>query len=70
MLKRKHDARLKELSSIITAMKKMEEQQEQKTNSRNGEGITETALSLADKIMTLLTTEIVGREIRILCSSV
>ena len=53
LLKRKHDARLKELSSLITEMKKMEEQQ-QKTDAGGGEGITGAALSLADKIMTLL----------------
>ena len=50
LLKRKHDAQLKELSSLITEMKKIEE----KANDGSGEGITETALSLADKIVTLL----------------
>ena len=53
LLKRKHDARLKELSSLITEMKKIEEEQ-QKVNAGGGEGITEDALSLADKIVTLL----------------
>jgi hypothetical protein len=55
-LRRKHNAELRDLSSLITAMKsKMElEQQEQKPNGVGGEAITEDALSLADKIMTLL----------------
>src|SRR5437870_2967057 len=46
LLKRKHDARLKDLSSLITEMKK-------KANA-GGEGITKDALSLAEKILTLL----------------
>jgi Flp pilus assembly protein TadB len=50
LLKRKHEAQLTELSSLITEMKKIEE----KANGGGGEGITETALSLADKIVTLL----------------
>jgi len=54
LLKRKHDARLKELSSLITEMKKIEEEQQKKVNGGGGEGITEDALSLADKIVTLL----------------
>ena len=54
LLKRKHDARLKELSSLITEMKKIEEEQQKKANGAGGEGITEHALSLADKIVTLL----------------
>ena len=55
LLKRKHDARLKELSSLITEMKKIgEEQQQKKANGGSGQGITEHALSLADKIVTLL----------------
>jgi hypothetical protein len=53
LLKRKHDARLKGLSSLIAEMKKIEEQQK-KANDGGGEGITEDALSLADKIVTLL----------------
>ncbi len=54
LLKRKHDVRLKELSSLITEMKKIEEKQQKKANDGGGEGITEDALSLADKIVTLL----------------
>ena len=55
LLKRKHDGRLKELSSLITEMKKIEEEEQQKkANGGGGEGITEHALSLADKIVTLL----------------
>lgn len=54
LLKRKHDARLKELSSLITEMKKIEEEQQNKANGGGGEGITEAALSMADKIVMLL----------------
>jgi len=46
LLRRKHNAELKDLSSLITEMKK--------TNGKDGGGITEDALSLADKILTLL----------------
>jgi len=46
LLRRKHNAELKDLSSLITEM--------QKTNGKDGRGITEDALSLADKILTLL----------------
>jgi hypothetical protein len=46
LLKRRHDAELKDLSSLITEMKK--------TNGGGGVGITEDALSLADKVFTLL----------------
>jgi uncharacterized membrane-anchored protein YhcB (DUF1043 family) len=58
-LKRKHDNRLKDLSSLITEMKKKtnEQQQQQQQNNANvgeGEGITKEALSLAEKIVTLL----------------
>jgi ABC-type branched-subunit amino acid transport system permease subunit len=58
-LKRKHDNRLKDLSSLITEMKKKtNEQQQQVQNNANvvggGEGITKEALSLAEKIVTLL----------------
>jgi uncharacterized membrane-anchored protein YhcB (DUF1043 family) len=59
-LKRKHDNRLKDLSSLITEMKKKtnEQQQQQVQNNANvvggGEGITKEALSLAEKIVTLL----------------
>ena len=57
-LKRKHDNRLKDLSSLITEMKKKtNEQQQQQQNNANvggGEGITKEALSLAEKIVTLL----------------
>ena len=56
LLRRKHNAELKDLSSIITQMKNKieEEQPEKKPNGVGGEAITEDALSLADKIMTLL----------------
>lgn len=45
-LKRKHDAELKDLSTLISQMKKV--------NEGSVVGITEDALSLADKIVTLL----------------
>lgn len=55
-LKRKHDTRMKDLSSLITEMKKKTNEQQQ--NNANvvggGEGITKEALSLAEKIVTLL----------------
>jgi ABC-type branched-subunit amino acid transport system permease subunit len=55
-LKRKHDTRMKDLSSLITEMKKKANEQQQ--NNANvvsgGEGITKEALSLAEKIVTLL----------------
>lgn len=56
-LKRKHDTRMKDLSSLITEMKKKTNEQQQKKNNANvgeGEGITKEALSLAEKIVTLL----------------
>ena len=55
-LKRKHDTRMKDLSSLITEMKKKtnEQQQQQNANVGGGEGITKEALSLAEKIVTLL----------------
>jgi uncharacterized membrane-anchored protein YhcB (DUF1043 family) len=54
-LKRKHDNRLKDLSSLITEMKKKtNEQQQNNANVGEGEGITKEALSLAEKIVTLL----------------
>jgi uncharacterized membrane-anchored protein YhcB (DUF1043 family) len=56
-LKRKHDNRLKDLSSLITEMKKKTNEQQQQQNNANvgeGEGITKEALSLAEKIVTLL----------------
>jgi uncharacterized membrane-anchored protein YhcB (DUF1043 family) len=58
-LKRKHDTRMKDLSSLITEMKKKtnEQQQQQQSNANvvgGGEGITKEALSLAEKIVTLL----------------
>ena len=57
-LKRKHDTRMKDLSSLIAEMKKKtNEQQQQQQNNANvggGEGITKEALSLAEKIVTLL----------------
>lgn len=56
-LKRKHDTRMKDLSSLITEMKKKTNEQQQHQNNANvgeGEGITKEALSLAEKIVTLL----------------
>jgi uncharacterized membrane-anchored protein YhcB (DUF1043 family) len=54
-LKRKHDTRMKDLSSLITEMKKKtNEQQQNNANVSGGEGITKEALSLAEKIVTLL----------------
>ena len=55
-LKRKHDTRMKDLSSLITEMKKKTNEQQQ-NNAKvvgGGEGITKEALSLAEKIVTLL----------------
>ncbi len=55
LLKRKHDTRMKDLSSLITEMKKKtNEQQQNNANVGGGEGITREALSLAEKIVTLL----------------
>jgi len=54
-LKRKHDTRMKDLSSLIAEMKKKtNEQQQNNANIGGGEGITKEALSLAEKIVTLL----------------
>jgi uncharacterized membrane-anchored protein YhcB (DUF1043 family) len=54
-LKRKHDTRMKDLSSLITEMKKKTNEQQSNANvSGGGEGITKEALSLAEKIVTLL----------------
>jgi hypothetical protein len=50
LLKRDHNAQLKELSSVIAEMKKIEGER----SNAGGEGITEKALSLTDKILTLL----------------
>src|SRR5688500_19382406 len=55
-LKRKHDTRMKDLSSLITEMKKKtNEQQQNNANVGGGVGITKEALSLAEKIVTLLS---------------
>jgi ATP/ADP translocase len=58
LLKRKHDARMKDLSSLIAEMKRKTEEQQQKKNVNagggSGEGITKDALALAEKIVTLL----------------
>jgi hypothetical protein len=48
LLKRRHEARLKELSSLIIEMQKAGQQ------SATGHGITEDAISLVDRITTLL----------------
>jgi uncharacterized membrane protein (DUF106 family) len=54
-LKRKHDTRMKDLSSLIAEMKKKtNEQQQNNANVGGGEGITKEALSLAEKIVALL----------------
>ena len=56
-LKRKHDTRMKDLSSLITEMKKKTNEQQEDNNANvvsGGEGITKEALSLAEKIVTLL----------------
>jgi predicted histidine transporter YuiF (NhaC family) len=54
LLKRKHDARMKDLSSLITEMKRKTNEQQSNANVGGGEGITKEALSLAEKIVTLL----------------
>jgi hypothetical protein len=45
---------MKDLSSLVTEMKRKMEVQHRDKENYNGEGITKDALSLADKIMTLL----------------
>lgn len=54
LLKRKHDGRMKDLSSLIAEMKKKTNEQQKNANVGGGEGITKEALSLAEKIVTLL----------------
>jgi hypothetical protein len=57
LLKRNDEARLKELSSLVAQMKRKiaeEDQQEKSSSPAAGEGITENALFLADKILNLL----------------
>jgi len=53
-LKRKHDTRMKDLSSLITEMKKKTNEQQSNANVGGGEGITKEALSLAEEIVMLL----------------
>jgi predicted histidine transporter YuiF (NhaC family) len=53
-LKRKHDTRMKDLSSLIAEMKKKTNEQQNNANVGGGEGITKEALSLAEKIVALL----------------
>jgi uncharacterized integral membrane protein len=53
LLKRKHTARMKDLSSLVTEMKKKIGNEQQKTDG-NGKGIIVDALSIAEKIVTLL----------------
>ena len=53
-LKRKHDTRMKDLSSLIAEMKKKTNEQQNNANVGGGEGITKEALSLAEKIVTVL----------------
>lgn len=52
LLKRKHEARMKDLFSLVGEMKKKQSQQNNATIG--GEGITENALLLAERIITLL----------------
>ena len=55
LLKRKHDARMKDLSSLIAEMKKKTNEQQKNANVvGGGEGIKKEALSLAEKIVTVL----------------
>ncbi len=57
LLKRNDEARLRELSTLVAQMKKKiaeEDQAEKSSAPIEGEGITESALSMADKILTLL----------------
>ena len=56
LLKRKQEARLKEISSLIAQMKKKLEEEEKQDKSGNvgDEGIIDDAFSLADKILVLL----------------
>jgi uncharacterized membrane protein (DUF106 family) len=54
LLKRKHNARMKDLSSLMAEMKKKTNEQQKNANGAGGEGITKEALSLAEKIVTLL----------------
>ena len=54
LLKRKHDARMKDLSSLIDEMKKKTNEQQTNANVGGAEGITKEALSLAEKIVMLL----------------
>lgn len=51
-MRRRHESELKELSSLINEMKKRMAEAQQSPGS--GRGFTEEALSLAEKIMTLL----------------
>ena len=53
ILRRRHNAQLKELSSLIIEMK-TEEEQAKKMNGQSAGGITGHALYLAEKILTLL----------------
>jgi hypothetical protein len=56
LLRRNDEARLKELSSLVAQMKQKisEDQQEKSSTGGQGEGITGSALFLADKILALL----------------
>ncbi len=58
LLKRKHDSRLKSLSSMVTEMKNKIDA----ATKANGQGITENALSTADRIMALLPQLIRNRK--------
>jgi uncharacterized membrane-anchored protein YhcB (DUF1043 family) len=62
LLKRRHDSQLKELSNLISQMKKTMNESEQKTKGNESGGITQDALSLADKILTLLPDLVRKRE--------
>jgi hypothetical protein len=54
LLKRAHEAQLRELSSLTTQLRKIETDHEKGASNGGGQGITENALSLADKIVNLL----------------
>lgn len=56
IIKKKHVARIKELSSLIAKMKEIDAEQAKKVkqNTEGGWAITENAISLVEKIFTLL----------------
>ncbi len=54
LLKRRHEAQLKTLSSLIIEMKKIQNEEQKNETGGGGQGITEPALTLAEKIVTLV----------------